>query len=547
MKLDIGGSKRRARFTSMLIVVLSVSSIAALGCDSKNAAEGDSGEEQAAQKADEKTRPERTETINGVEIVYESGKQPSDDTVLASAGDIEVTLADFEIAMKRSLLVAPRKDGDVRTEVPPERLAVPHTQISVVRRLLAGKVIEQAAKKRGIEVTAKEKAEALETHPRLSEYADLVADPPEKPPSELAKLGLGVEDLAEIAEDRILRQKLRDELLAEIDDDDLWEAYKSRNDTVKLVLAWVRNTPSSATIDSFVAQQKSDENSEIEQHFNENKRRYRRPKMLEAVLLKPPAGEEVSEDTLATAAERLEDEADYEQIAEDLGLELEERARLVRQENKEAFGAEVGTTGYQTSGPRGAYAWRVTGYQESEDATLTSGLRRQIAAELLREIAVVPTAASKLTKLRRAMKEAETDAQGRLTDSALEQLREKAESMGLKFVVTEDFPLTPRGYIPGVGLAQEVSREAKELTMDQPLAPRPILSRGKAYVVRLQDRHVPTREEFERNKESFRERYIAEKKRKIVQEFVARWENEHEVQMDMRPLRVKYGVAQKDK
>ncbi|MGM0556993.1 MAG: hypothetical protein ACQEVA_11490 [Myxococcota bacterium] len=535
------------RRTSIGVILICAVTAGLVGCDEKSKTDAQ-GERAAGDESGESTETveERTETVNGVTIVYKAGSEPTPDTVLAEGGDIEVTMADFERAMSRSLLLAPKKDGEIQTEVPAERLAVPNMQISVVRRLLASKVVEQAAEQRGIEATTEEKVAALESHRKLTEYADLIAERPEKPPPELAKRGLTVDEIDAIAHDIVVREKLQEALLAEISEQDLWEAYQARQNTVKLALSWVRNTPRSATIDAFVREQEQSDSSEITQYYQEQQERYRRPTMLEAVILAPEPGTSADKETLEEAAKRLADEVDYEKIADELGLELDEDARLVRQENKEAFGSDVGETGYEMSGPRGAYAWRVTGFEESRETELTSGLQRQIAAEILRSRAVVPTAAAKLTKMRRAMKGAETNADGQLTDAALEALGETADQLGLEFTVTKDFVLSPRGFIPGVGLAREVSEAAEDLTMDQPLADRPILSREKAYIVRLQDKHTPTRAEFEDVKDDFRERYIAEQRRRIIDRFVAEWEDEHDVQLDVGPVQVKYGVAQKD-
>src|SRR5690606_7268151 len=77
-------------------------------------------------------------------IVKEEGPMPTGDTVIASAGEHRVTVADFEKSARISLLFGP----EGLTEMPPDRLAIPHIHITMSQALLGQKLMLEEAEKR---------------------------------------------------------------------------------------------------------------------------------------------------------------------------------------------------------------------------------------------------------------------------------------------------------------------------------------------------------------------------------------------------------------
>jgi hypothetical protein len=527
----------------MLMAAMLVAMTLSVGCDqfgsNKHGSDKQKQNSSATESADatQKTGAGSSNSDkDGPKIVYKEGPEPAADTVLAEAGDIEVTLADFERAMRQSTLVAP----DGQTEAPKERLASPHLQVNVVRNLLSSKIIMQQAERRDLEATLDEKVAALESKSRLAAYAAILKKGDEKAP-ELEKRGLALEDLDLVATELVLRDKLRDQLVAQIDDEQLWQAYQQQNDRMRLLLAGVRNTPTMEEISAFVEEHPE----RIEAHFSANKKDYRSPTMVELTILAPEPGKSVDASVLEKAAARLDKGDKPQVIAKDLGLRSDPTALLVRGENPKAFDAEVGSTDFQTSGARGAYAWKVGEKRDSKAPTLTASLNREIAAELLRDQSVVPSKGERVKEAIAALKELDLPEGDDAAKQALDALETKLEAKGLDVEQTPMFARNGRGFIPGVGLAEEVAKKAYELELDAPVADEPILSRGKVWAVRVLDHQTKDREAFEEEKEAFRKEYAERVRDRLVDQLVSYYEDEHDATLDLAPLQIKYGKLQK--
>ncbi|MFW6058165.1 MAG: hypothetical protein ACOC9W_04855, partial [Persicimonas sp.] len=326
------------------------------------------------------------------------------------------------------------------------------------------------------------------------------------------------------------------------DEDSLWEAYAAEHDRVRLLVVSTRNTPTMDEITEFVAQH----SDRIEEHFQDHKSQYRSPKMVRMVRLLPADRSQADPAKLEEAAKRLGGDGSPEEIAEDLGLSVDANALLVRGENQKAFSSEQGQSGYQMRGPRGPYAWKVTGFRESEDATLTESLEREIASELLREQSIVPSRRAKLEEALDAMGALPTTGGGEVGDEALDELSKELEADGLDVVRTELFAKNERGFIPGVGLAEEVAEQAFALKIGSPTVEEPILSRRKVFAVRLLDVERPSRERFEREKSAYKENFDEQMSKRILKDFVNHYQDKYDTQLDLNPLRIKYGTLQKD-
>ncbi len=478
------------------------------------------------------------ETSSGGEAEASGGDGGGEAQRIAEAGDLEVTMGDYERFLQRTRLFAPA-DGAMPAQLPARRKAHPRLQSRTVRSLLENAVIRREAARRGIEVDENEVDEFVRAHEKLGRFL------PQADAAQEAELGLpdglGREDLREVARVRLLRRALREKLLAGLDGDDLWEMYRRRHDTMRLGYVSLENTPTPDKIDAFVDETPT---SEFEAYLGEHPERYRRPKLVELAIVKPKRGGEVDEETLREAAGRLQEGGSVEEIASELDLAYESKAHLVRRENEQAFGADRGETGYQTSGPRGAYAWRVEGWREGGEPELDRGLKRELASEMLQE-SPVDSVEKQLEPVLEAMRGVERQPSGELDEEALERLDQKIDRLGLT-LETSEISRAGGERIPGLGLAESVVEAAFALDeASPPVVDEPVLSRGRLVALTQIERDRPDREAFEANRQAFRHEIVEEKKDSIVREFLDEWFTEHQPEMRMQPIRKRYGVANK--
>ncbi|MBA2662104.1 MAG: peptidyl-prolyl cis-trans isomerase [Bradymonadaceae bacterium] len=485
-------------------------------------------------------------------IVREPGAMPTDASVLAQGSGIQITMADFEGAMRRSLLFAPeREDGGRYHEVPPERLATSHVQITATQGLVAREIVRAEAARRSIRCETFEAHKLLVSHPQLARFAPLLEAPESFESAallaELAELALDAEDLRELACEELLTTKLEASLLAGITDEELWAAYRQARDTVDLVMVTMTNTPASSELDSFLEQDAVRENSLIEAHYNANLEHFVMPRAVRLTMLKAPAGQSGAELTekLQQAANRLSSGEAPQAAASGLGLVLETGSVLLAAENPRAYGAQVGDTGFEAEGARGFYAWQVEGFREPEPLALTRPLRREIAADLLRGQGIVASARAKLEPALSAMRAVKADKHATLSNEQVERLREEIAAQGLTLVRSGPFGFSQQGYLPGVGLAQEAVTAAFSLTAENPTLGEPVLARDRVFAFRLAARDQPSRDGFKQELADFRESFIASRRTQIVGDFVSSRQAEAGVEINTLPLRIKYGVLKK--
>lgn len=503
------------------------------GCDKRSEDAGDA-------PADATDRTDGSEEASRADIEYDDGPEPKADTVLAEADDIdiEVTFADYEEALRRSLLTAPEGVD----ELPEERLAMPRFQLSMARNLVRSAIIVREAERRDLEATEDEKIEALSSHSRLEPLAEILAED-DADDGRLEEHGLDRSDIDEMATELVYEEKLEESLLDDLDEEALWEEWKREHDRFELLVVSAPNAPRGEELDAFI----DEHGDRIEEHFEENRNDYRDPRMVRLLRLIPDGSNSGDRETFEEAATRLEEGQNPEEIADNLGLRVDENALLVREENPDAFASKEGEAGVHMGRPKGPYAWRVEGFRDPGEAELDRAIEREIGAELYSSEEIVGSRGERIEEAIGVLEDLPTDDEGRVDDGALEEAIEKLEQMDLRVEHTDSFPRNERGFIPGVGLAEEVAEHAfEELTLDDPTADEPILSREKVWAVRLLDRQRPDRREFEKEKDDFEEELRDRLEDRIVGDFVSRFQDEHEVEYDLHPLRVEYGTLQKD-
>ncbi|TDP73918.1 hypothetical protein [Bradymonas sediminis] len=181
---------------------------------------------------------------------------------------------------------------------------------------------------------------------------------------------------------------------------------------------------------------------------------------------------------------------------------------------------------------------------------LDDGLRRQIAGILLAEASVIPSVYNKMMVEIKALQAAKKlPAAGRSKASkaarerAIEALAKKFEKPGVTVHVTPVFSQENPGFIPEIGLSEEFARAIFATELSEPVSPKPVLSRQKAWAFLLLEREHPSREEFEAQKDAVRAEYLEKLKDVIVPGYVQGFFGAHNPDFNFEPLKKAYGDA----
>jgi tetrahydromethanopterin S-methyltransferase subunit G len=295
------------------------------------------------------------------------------------------------------------------------------------------------------------------------------------------------------------------------------------------------NTPTAQEIDLFVRSQAD----QIDAHFSENQRQYRIPKRVVVDTLTP--SKESGTDALEAAFESWKGGTGRAEVAQRFGYRVQRDVAMLRGENKKAFVSKRGALGIERDGPRGTYLWKVNGFIPSAAAKLDRPLRREIAAELLRTRKLTGSAKAALEKAKESLMKFPKAA----TEDEISRLRKEVDALDVKVTVTELFPRTTNGFIPALGLAKPVVDDAFERSLKDPVA-GPFFDRQTGYVYRLLEHQKPVKAAFNKKLATERSEWVDRYfKRSIGQGFVEAAFAKLPPNIDLRPLRVKYGVVKK--
>lgn len=545
------------------IVLASFGVAFSTGCESRG---GDAGQKAALTEStaeqgetekdlvDAAKKPETDQDLVP-EVVYEKGPVPTPETILIRGKNLEITLAEYDLAMHRSLLYAPLKDdGSAYVEVPVERTAAPELQSAFIDHLLETRAVREETAKRGIECLDSDVRSLTASRQPLAKYsvlfetgADLEKHSDRM--TELAALNMTPDDVRAVACEEVLRDKLQSALLADIKEAEVWAAYQDARNTVDLLLVAINNTPSSAELDAFLQEDAARKEPRIDAHFARYPERYMVPRLALVTILSAPAGQQGPEvlEKLQRAENRLSSGEDPKAIASGLGLVLENDTEMQAGENGKVFAAKVGGTGLVSEGPRGPYVWRLEGFRDAAPLELTRPLRREIAAELLRESGVLESVRKKLQPAIAAMKALGPLKKDALSEEKIEALRAELAIQDLKLVRTTPFVQTQQGFMPGVGLAEEVVDAAFSLSEQKPTFDELVVSRERVYAFRLAARERPTQSQFKVEKDAFRKSYVERRRDQVIPSFTAATYANADVIVDLQPLRIKYGMIAKSK
>lgn len=186
--------------------------------------------------------------------------------------------------------------------------------------------------------------------------------------------------------------------------------------------------------------------------------------------------------------------------------------------------------------------------REGVEAELDDGLRRQIAGILLAEQSVIPSVYNKMMVAIRTVQDAKgLSAAGKSKASKaarkreLEALRKGLEAQGATVFVPPLFSQINKGFIPEIGLSEEFASAIFASDLSEPISPKPILSRQKAWGFLLLEREHPSREAFEEQKDAVRAEYVEKMKGVIVAGFVQTFFGSQNPDLNFKPLIEAYG------
>lgn len=455
---------------------------------------------------------------------------PTAATELARAGKHVVTLGDYEEATRWSLLFSPTPI----TQMPPERMAIPHIHLTMTRALLMRKVVTAEVARRGMKISDDDVRGFIAAHDKLSRFA--LFDDPAALKAALDPYGLTVADLMMIGRLELERIRLEEALLQEIPEDEIWQTYAVQTTTVTAAVVAVDNVPTSEEIDNWMAANPD----RIDEHYRKNSNKYRIPKRVRLNIVRPAPGKTADEAAMKRAAQMLGEGIQPVTVAKNLGLEFELDVSVVRPENARAFAQSPGEVGFVLDGPRGAHAWKVVGFVDSRLQEMDRALRREIAAELLRTTQLTPSC---LDRLRAATKILEATKIRDGGDPAYADLETELKQIPKSTFVVGTFPKSPLGSIPGFGLAEEALDAVFAAKVGE--VHEPVLSRDRGFVAKVLQRHDATKREFRENLDGNRQAYVDAIRPRIVQMRAEGTLQGLGATIDTKPLRIKYGVLKK--
>ncbi len=459
--------------------------------------------------------------------------------LVARGRGITLTIEELTRDASRGILFAPDAvlAAGERT-IPMDRLAQVPVQLGLLRAAILRALAEQEAKTRGIVITDAQIDAQIAEDPRLARFTldgVQLADGT-KLPVTLAQLGMSLDDLRALARETLLQRAVEDALLAEVSEQTLWTLYQADQDRVSALIVAVDNVPTSEELDAFLRTH----GERVEAKFNADPMRYAQPSMTRLTMLRHPDNDLTK---LQQAVEALAGEEKPEQLAQRLGLSVEPEQQLLRDEDRPAQQADPGKAGLTRDGARGTYAWLKLGTTPVQPATLDRPLRREIAAALLREEAPTPAASRKVQAALLTMRDMERGPEGAPSPESIERVTSALRQIeGLRVTIVPPFPREAQGFIPTIGLAQEVSEAAFKLSPEQPVWPEPVLSRQVVYGLALLSRERPDRAEFEAKRDALRASYAQTQRTTILEDALLNRPGAEPIEVDSSALRARFGA-----
>ncbi len=430
--------------------------------------------------------------------------------------------------------------------LPSELVKAPHFQQRTVISLLDIHLTRRLARELGVEVTAEEGEAWLARQARLARFAALDAAGRR---SLLAEFGLGGADLDEIGRDSALAEKLSVSLAPSPDEETLWTAYRLEREQITLHFVAVPNTPSSRTLDAFVAAH----GAEIEAYYKDHPSEFavppsRKVRALRRTLTRGALSDEVAAVRAQLDGLRLRAMGgeDFEALARASSQAPEAASGgsmgyVVKRQMPEAFQVAVGEISEVHRDKEGLYILKVEEELPAHQQPLTTPTRREIAARILRDKGPDP--------------DAEADARKIAALWAAQGSSPAEPSAAFKAFLTQEtlrtgrtFPFSVEAeddrFIPGIGSAPPVMIAARALSPQKPIS-APIFHQGQLYVLALVHKGEATRTGFAAERAEYEARWIKSQRQRALPERLDAIKRAEEVFIDLRPIRARYGVLQK--
>lgn len=462
-------------------------------------------------------------------------EEPDLDTAVARAGQLTVTLRDFERSLYQSQLLG--------REMSPTALANPNFQRQRVRNLLLHQILLAEAAHRDIHVTPEQLLEAAQSFPPLEPYLNL---PWPRFLSEAASATQVPETvLQELLERGALSTLLTELLLQDaLQLDNLWTRYQRERTTVTLDLIKVLNVPSSREISRFVDTQPE----EITAYYNAHRDQYQLPERARVRIFRINAPPSATDDERLLAKERihtLRRKALAEDFAELAKQHSEDpfsapRGGLIQPVTRAqlplAFDTPVGRISDVQSDRQGFFFLKVESISPASTRELDNARQREIAAHLIKERGPAPSVLAFATEIQAALAQNPVLPEGleaRFSDFVVERL------------TTLPIALGSGGQIPRMGHLPEVHRAAFELTPTAPAPPAPVADADHLFAIRLLERKAPSRARFLSEQKVFAEDLERRLRPRILQDFLAQRVPDT-IELQLRPIQKRHGVLGKD-
>jgi hypothetical protein len=464
--------------------------------------------------------------------------------VIARGDDVEIRVEDFADHARRAMLFAPDEALATRQQPDPRRMRTPYVHMNVTRALVASALAESEARRREIKITQEAVDAAIAQDPNLRRFAgDAIVGMDGRPLGvSLSDIGLTRADLDHAGRQIALRQALTPRLLDEVTVEDAWRSWSNAHDVVDLVVATVPNVPTSSELNAFISESSND--PRILAYFEQNTSRFADLPTVLLDVLAIPRGEPVDNERLIEAKRALDAGEALDSIASRLKLEVSTRDTFIAAEDRAAFAAADGATGISLKAPRGSYAWRVVEHVTPPPPTLDRRRKREVAAEILRTQEISPAALETLSRARDVLESAGKRSPDELVDAVQSAL---SSSRGARAFHTGPFTPSANMFVPKLGVNDALSRFAFGGSTDAPLSALnpPLRGDQSLIVARIIARSRPERAVFDANAQANRDAFVAQLEPRIVDIKMNEWFESHDVRLDMRPLRERYGIDRK--
>jgi hypothetical protein len=417
-------------------------------------------------------------------------------------GTIEVTGDDVDLAIRRRAMM---RGVPVGVVAPPNVAGDPDFVRTLAVEILQNRELLVTGERLELMPSLDEILSAWQEHPQLRE---LYLPDLDEVDARLAQWeGLSTPDIYYLLRLELVMERWLQQVIERVTEGQLQEAYRWRNDTLELRVVEVPNLPSVETIDAFI--EAPPEPDYIESFYRSHPGRFAQPAAADLRIVRVLVAQDADDGEEAAARRRIEllleearaggdlvamsiDRSD-DPAAQSGGL----RPRVTRRQLPAALDTPPGELSDVERDRYGLFFFRVEARYPHSRRSLDSSVAREIASRYLSrnvETDEARTIAEAVIVVLRAGNEDELERLRRehhLIDRVIGPIRQEEDGM-----------------IPGIGTDPELLGRLFDLTPADPVLSAPELVDGRLIAVRLEERRVPTPDDYDRDSGAFRESYI---------------------------------------